>query len=52
MSQENMLKLANYKQQLAELETQYWFNDLPNMEYIVRHDILKKNIDELEELND
>ena len=33
--QKNMLQIANYKQQLAELETQFWFNGLPTKEYIV-----------------
>ena len=27
--QKNIMQIANYKQQLAELETQFWFNDLP-----------------------
>ena len=40
--QKNMLQIANYKQQLAELETQFWFNGLPTKEYIVRFDGIKK----------
>jgi len=47
-----MLQVANYKQQLAELETQFWFNGLPTKEYIVRFDGIKKRIQELEQEND
>ena len=47
--QKNMLQIANYKQQLAELETQFWFNGLPTKEYIVRFDGIKKRINELEQ---
>ena len=50
--QKNMLQIANYKQQLAELETQFWFNDLPTKEYMVRFDAIKKRINELEKLDD
>ena len=46
--QKNVLQIANYKQQLAELETQFWFNDLPTKEYMVRFDGIKKRIHELE----
>ena len=42
------MQIANYKQQLAELETQFWFNDLPTKEYMVRFDGIKKRIHELE----
>ena len=47
--QKNMLQIANYKQQLAELETQFWFNGLPTKEYIVRFDGIKKRINEFEQ---
>ena len=50
--QKDMLQVANYKQQLAELETQFWFNGLPTKEYIVRFDGIKKRIQELEQEND
>ena len=50
--QKNMLQIANYKQQLAELETQFWFNGLPTKEYIVRFDGIKKRINELEQEDD
>ena len=50
--QKNMLQIANYKQQLAELETQFWFHNLPTKEYIVRFDGIKKRINELEQIDD
>ena len=50
--QKNMLQIANYKQQLAELETQFWFHNLPTKEYIVRFDGIKKRINELEQEDD
>ena len=51
-SQQNIMQIANYKQQLAELETQFWFNGLPTKEYIVRFDAIKKRIKELEQKDD
>ena len=50
--QKNMLQIANYKQQLAELETQFWFHNLPTKEYIVRFDGIKKRINELDQEDD
>ena len=50
--QQNIMQIANYKQQLAELETQFWFNDLPTKEYMVRFDAIKKRINELEQEDD
>jgi len=50
--QKNMLEIANYKQQLAELETKFWFHSLPTKEYMVRFDAIKKRINELEQEND
>ena len=50
--QKNMLQIANYKQQLAQLETKFWFHNLPTKEYIVRFDAIKKRINELEQEND
>ena len=47
--QKNIMEIANYKQQLAELETQFWFHNLPTKEYIVRFDGIKKRINELEQ---
>ena len=50
--QKNIMDIANYKQQLAELETKFWFHNLPTKEYIVRFDAIKKRINELEQLDD
>ena len=50
--QKNIMEIANYKQQLAELETQFWFHDLPTKEYMVRFDAIKKRINELEQEDD
>ena len=50
--QQNIMQIANYKQQLAELETQFWFHNLPTKEYIVRFDAIKKRINELEQEDD
>jgi len=50
--QKNIMEIANYKQQLAELETKFWFHKLPTKEYIVRFDAIKKRINELEQEND
>ena len=46
--QKDIMQIPNYRQQLAELETQFWFNDLPAKEYMVRFDGIKKRIHELE----
>ena len=46
--QKDIMQIANYRQQLAELETQFWFNGLPAKEYMVRFDGIKKRIHELE----
>ena len=50
--QQNIMQIANYKQQLAELETKFWFHNLPTKEYIVRFDAIKKRINELEQEDD
>ncbi len=50
--QHNIMQIANYKQQLAELETQFWFHNLPTKEYMVRFDAIKKRINDLEQLDD
>ena len=50
--QKNIMEIANYKQQLAELETKFWFHNLPTKEYMVRFDAIKKRINELEQLDD
>ena len=40
--------IKNYQHQLAELQKQFWFNNLDMKEYCVRYDAIKKRINELE----
>ena len=40
--------IENYQHQLAELQNQFWFNNLDMKEYCVRYDAIKKRIYELE----
>ena len=41
--------IENYQHQLAELQNQFWFNNLDMKEYCVRYDAIKKRINELED---
>ena len=41
--------IENYQHQLAELQNQFWFNNLDMKEYCVRYDAIKKRIIELED---
>ena len=52
MNKEKIILIANYKQQLAELDTQYWFEHMPEQEYIDRFDALKNRLHELEREDD
>jgi hypothetical protein len=52
MKQQTIIQIANYHNQLAYLEKEYWFERLPIQEYIVRFDAIKKRISELEQDND
>ena len=40
--------IENYQHQLAELQKQFWFNNLDMKEYCVRYDAINKRISELE----
>ena len=40
--------IENYQHQLAELQNQFWFNNLDMKEYCVRYDAINKRISELE----
>ena len=40
--------IKNYQHQLAELQKQFWFNNLDMKEYCVRYDAINKRINELE----
>ena len=46
--QKDILQIANYRQQLAALEPQFWFKGLKAKDYMVRFDAIKNRIDELE----
>ena len=40
--------IKNYQYQLAELQKQFWFNNLDMKEYCVRYDAINKRLSELE----
>ena len=40
--------IENYQHKLAELDKQYWFEDLPLKEFIVKSDGIIKRMNELE----
>ena len=40
--------IENYQHQLAELQNQFWFNNLDKKEFCVRYDAINKRINELE----
>ena len=40
--------IKNYYDQLAELQSQFWFNNLDMKEYCVRYDAINKRLSELE----
>ena len=44
----NTKLIENYYHQLAELQNQFWFNNLDMKEYCVRYDAINKRISELE----
>ena len=46
MNNKNLIE--NYQHQLAELQNQFWFNNLDMKEYCVRYDAINKRINELE----
>ena len=46
--QKDILQIAAYRQQLAILESEFWFNNLKAKDYMVRFDAIKKRIHELE----
>ena len=48
MKKETIMLIVNYKQQLAELENQFWFNNLDERFYKVNYDRIMSCIKELE----
>ena len=52
MNQDKTIRIINCKQQLAELDRYYWFEDMPEQEYIERFDAIKDRLHELEREDD
>ena len=52
MNKEKTIRIINCKQQLAELDRYYWFEDMPEQEYIERFDAIKNRLHELEQEDD
>ena len=48
MKEETLLKIARYKCQLAELDRQWWFEDLDSKFWQVIHDRINAEIKRLE----
>ena len=48
LKEETILKIARYKCQLAELDRQWWFEDLDSKFWQVNHDRIKAEIKRLE----
>ncbi len=48
MEEKTILQIAKYKCQLAELERQFWFEDLDGKFFKVNHDRIKSEIARLE----
>ena len=48
MKKETIMLIVNYKQQLAELENQFWFNNLDERFYKVNYDRIMSCIKDLE----
>jgi len=52
MNKDKTIRIINCKQQLAELDRYYWFEDMPEQEYIERFDAIKDRLHELEREDD
>jgi len=52
MNKEKIIRIVNCKQQLAELDRYYWFEDMPEQEYIERFDAIKERLNSLEREDD
>ena len=52
MNQDKTIRIVNCKQQLAELDRYFWFEDMPEEEYIERFDEIKERLNKLEEEDD
>ena len=49
MKEQTLLKIANYKQQLAQLDKQWWFEGLEDKFYTINYDRITEEIRRLEE---
>ena len=52
MNKDKTIQIVNCKQQLAELDRYFWFEDMPEEEYIERFDEIKERLNKLEEEDD
>ena len=52
MNKDRNVRIINCKQQLAELDRYFWFEDMPEEEYIERLDEIKGRLDKLEQEDD
>jgi len=52
MNKDKTMRIVNCKQQLAELDRYYWFEDMPEEEYIERFDAIRNRLHELEREDD
>ena len=52
MNKEQIIRIINYKQQLAELDRYYWFENMPEHEYIMRFDAIEERLKKLEQEDD
>ena len=48
MKEQTLLKIANYKQQLAQLDKQWWFEGLDDKFYAINYDRINEEIRRLE----
>ena len=52
MNKDKTIRIINCKQQLAELDRYFWFENMPEEEYIERFDEIKDRLNRLEEEDD
>ena len=52
MNKDKTMRIINCKQQLAELDRYFWFENMPEEEYIERFDEIKERLNRLEEEDD
>ena len=52
MNKDKTIRIINCNQQLAELDRYYWFEHMPEHEYIMRFDAIKERLNKLEQKDD